>query len=157
MPRVATIRSCRGMVFALLTTTILLAPLGWVKGVELQAESPIQAKQQPPVEPFVIQGRITAIQDAVVTVKTPDGYPGGRGAHAQFVTAGPTFRVDVSLARVLLPDGRQADRMPLAVGDRVLMVLTRPDSGPKAPSKVDHIYFASIVERVAQSDKIVTH
>ena len=59
-----------------------------------------------------------------MTVKTPDGYPGGPGVHAQFVTAGPTFRVDVSRARVLLPDGKQADELPLAVGDRVLMVLS---------------------------------
>jgi hypothetical protein len=106
---------------------------------------------------LVIQGRITQIQDALVTVKTPDGYPGGPGIHAQFVTAGPIFKVDVSRARVLLPDGRQADRVPLAVGDHVLVVLTGPDSGPPVPGSVSHTYFASIVERVVQTDKIVTH
>jgi hypothetical protein len=97
------------------------------------------------------------MQGNLVTVKTPDGYPGGPGGHAQFVIAGPTFRVDVSRARVLLPDGRQADKVPLAVGDRVLMVLTGPDPGPPVPGSGSHTYYASIVERVIQSDKIVTH
>jgi hypothetical protein len=88
-----------------------------------------------------------------VTVKTPDG-PGG---HAQYVTAGPAFRVDVSRARVLLPDGRLADKVPLAVGDRVLVVLTQPDSGPSGPGNASKTYSASIVERLIQSEKIVTH
>lgn len=37
------------------------------------------------------------------------------------------------------------------------MVLTGPDSGPPVPGSVSHTYCASIVERVIQSDKIVTH
>ena len=61
------------------------------------------------------------VTESDATVKTPDGYPGGPGMHAQFVTAGPAFTVDISHARVLLPDGRQTDKRPLAVGDRVLM------------------------------------
>lgn len=93
-----------------------------------------------------------------MTLKTPDGYPGGGpGVHAQFVTAGPTFRVDVSRAHVLLPDGEQPDELPLAVGDRVLMVLSGPDSGSPAPGSPRKTYFASIIERVVQSDTIITH
>lgn len=107
--------------------------------------------------PLVIQGRITEIQGSLVTVKTPDGYPGGPGAHAQFVTAGPTFRVDVSRARLLLPDGRQADKVPLAAGDHVLVVLTGPDSGSPLPGSPSRTYVASIVERVIKGDKIITH
>src|ERR1700691_4565054 len=68
---------------------------------------------------LVIQGRITVIEGAFVTVKTPDAFPGGAGVHAQFVKGGPTLRADVSHARVLLPDGRQPDTRPLAVDDRV--------------------------------------
>jgi hypothetical protein len=71
---------------------------------------------QPCSESLVIQGRITVIEGAFVTVKTPDGYPGGPGVHAQFVKAGPTVRTDVSHARILLPDGRQPDTRPLCVG-----------------------------------------
>lgn len=105
----------------------------------------------------VIQGRITEIQGSLVTVKTPDGYPGGPGVHAQFVTAGPTFRIDVSGARLLLPDGRRADKVPLAVGDHVVAVLTGPNSGSPLPGSASQTYSASIVERVIKGDKIVTH
>jgi hypothetical protein len=57
----------------------------------------------------------------------------------------------------LLPDGRQADKVPLVVGDRVLVVLTEPDSGMPGPGNASKTYFASIVERLIQSAKIVTH
>jgi hypothetical protein len=120
-----------------------------------------QAEAQPKTAsstPFVIQGRITALEGTLLTLKTPDDYPGGRGAHAQFVIAGSSFRVDISRARVLLPDGRRADKLPLAVGDRVLMVLSGPDSESPAPgSPGSVVHFASIVERLAPGDKISTH
>jgi len=129
---------------------MLLTPLRKLIGHEVPAESQNQLDRQPtPVESLVIQGRITGIHGTIVTVKLPDGYPGGRGGHAQFVTAGSVFSVDVSHARVLLPDGKQTDKLPLAIGDRVLMVLTGPDAGSK--------YSASIVERVEPGDKIITH
>jgi hypothetical protein len=140
---------------------MLLTLLGSVKGSEVPAEAQTQVYGQPLFsDPLVIQGRITTIQGALVTVKAPDGYPGGPGIHAQFVTAGPTFKVDVSGARVLLPDGKQPDKLPLAVGDRVLMVLREPGSGSPEPGKAGNInrtYFASIIERIATSDKIITH
>ena len=117
-------------------------------------------RQSASSEPLVIQGRITGIQGAFVTVKTPDGYPGGPGVHAQFVIAGPAFKVDVSHARVLLPDGKHPDPRPLAVGDRVLMVLVGPGSespAPNGPGNVIHTHVASMIERIAESDKITTH
>lgn len=116
-------------------------------------------QDRPPVstEPLVIQGRITEIQGTLVTVKLPAGYPGGKGVHAQVVTAGAVLRVDVSHARVLLPDGKQTDKVPLAVGDRVLMVLTGPNSGSARPGSVSLTYSASIVERVVQGDRVITH
>jgi hypothetical protein len=129
---------------------MLLTTLCGVMGREVRADS----------QTLVIQGRITGIQGALVTVKTPDGFPGGPGGHAQFVIAGPSFRADVSRARVLSPDGEHADKLPLAVGDRVLMVLSGPDSGPPAPGSphnVNQTYVASIIERMAQSDTIITH
>lgn len=136
---------------------MLFTALYSVMGRAVRADSQNQVDRQPASpEPLVIQGRITGIQGAVVTVKTPDGYPGGPGGHAQFVIAGPTFRVDVSRARVLLPDGKETDKLPLAVGDRVLMVLTVPVRSPE-PSIVSRTYSASIVERVVQGDKITTH
>jgi hypothetical protein len=138
---------------------LLLLTLYSGGGREVQARSQSQMQRQQPAssEPFVIQGRITGVQGTLVTVKLPDGYPGGQGSHAQFVTAGPTFRVDVSHARVLLPDGRQADKLPLAVGDRVLMVLTPPDSASAEPGSLGPSYSASVVERVVQGDRVVTH
>jgi hypothetical protein len=140
---------------------MLLMVLGSVKGREVRADSQTQVYRQPvSSEPLVIQGRITTMQGALVTVKTPDGYPGGPGIHAQVVIAGPTFKVDVSRARVLLPDGKQADTLPLTAGDRVLMVLSRPDSGspaPGSPGNVNQTYFASTIERIVYSDKITTH
>ena len=157
-----TIRRHSRKLYAMLAATVLLTALGSAKGREVRADSQTQIDRQPASsEPLVIQGRIAAIQGANVTVKTPDAYPGGGpGAHAQFVVAGPTFKVDVSRARVLLPDGKQVDRRPLAVGDGVLMVLSGPDSespAPGGPRSLDQIYFASIIERIVQGDKIVTH
>jgi len=157
----AKIRRRSRRIYASLAASMLLMGLGSVNGREVPADSQTQVYRQPvSSDPLVIQGRITAIQGPLVTVKTPDGYPGGPGMHAQFVTAGPTFRVDVSRARVLLPDGKQADELPLAVGDRVLMVLREPGSGspePSSPGNIIRTYFASIIERIADSDKIITH
>jgi hypothetical protein len=141
--------------YVLLGAIMLLAPLSSMTGREVRTE---QVNQQPAsFKTLVIQGRITGIEGTLVTVKVPNGYPGGGGGHPQFVTAGPVFRVDVSHARVLLPDGKQVDKLPLAVGDRVLMVLTGTDAGSKEPGSVSPIYSASIVERVVQGDRIVTH
>jgi len=155
------IRKRSRRIYAPLAASMLLMGFGSVKGREVRANSQTQAHRQPASsEPIVIQGRITGIQGALVTVKTPDGYPGGPGVHAQFVIAGPTFKVDISRARVLLPDGKQVDRLPLAVGDRVLMVLSGPDSESPAPGSsrnVNQTYSASIIERVVQSDTIITH
>jgi hypothetical protein len=39
----------------------------------------------------------------------------------------------------------------------VLMVLTGPDSGSAEPGNGSPTYSASIVERVVQGDKIITH
>jgi hypothetical protein len=149
-------------IYAPLAASILLMVIGGVQSREVRADSQTRVSRQPvSSHPIIIQGRITAIQGALVTVKVPDGYPGGPGIHAQVVTAGPTFKVDVSHARVLLPDGKQADTQPLAVGDRVLMVLRGPDSeGPAPfgkPANLDRTYFASTIERIVYNDKIVTH
>jgi len=99
----------------------------------------------------VIQGRITAIDGSVVTVKTPDGFPGGPGVHAQFVMRGPEFKVDISACRILHPDGQEDDKQPLAVGERVVAVLTR--AGEATGATVT----AAIVERVSTSDRVTTH
>jgi hypothetical protein len=101
----------------------------------------------------VIQGRITAIDGSRVTVKTPDGYPGGPGVHAQFVTAGPVIEADTAGGQILQPDGRRPDARPLLVGERVLMVLGPADEAA-AGSGMGH---AVIVERLAAGDKIVSH
>jgi len=142
-------------------TSILLVALGsWNCGGVSAGPQTQMSREPASSEPLVIQGRITTMQGSVVTVKTPDGYPGGPGIHAQVVVAGPTFRVDISRARVLLPDGKQADAAPLAVGNRVVMVLSGPTSGspaPNGPGNVSQIFFASIVERIVDSDKMVTH
>lgn len=157
----AIIRRRSRTIYAWLAASMLLMVIGSVKGREFPADSQTQGYRQPvSSEPLVIQGRITTMQGALVTVKTPDGYPGGPGIHAQIVVAGPTFKVDVSHARVLLPDGRQADTLPLTVGDRVLMVLSRPDSAspaPNGPGNVSQTYSASTIERIVYSDKIITH
>jgi hypothetical protein len=147
---------------ALSAASMLLMVVCSIKVQSVCAGSQNQAQPKPESSaPMVIQGRITAIHSALVTVKTPDAYPGGGpGIHAQFVVQGPTFEVDVSRARVLLPDGRGIDSLPLAVGDRVLMVLSSQDSRPLAPNvpgNVNHPYFASIVERIAVGDKVITH
>lgn len=137
---------------------ILVPALCGVRGRGVRAAPRNQVDQQP-ASPglLVIQGRITRIQGTVVTVKLPNGYPGESGGHPQFVTSGPIFRVDVSRARILLPDGKQTDKQPLAVGDHVLMVLTVPDSSSAEPGNVSPTYSASIVERVVPGDKIITH
>jgi len=156
--RDAGIRSHSRRVCALLSSTVLIMVLSAVNGRAVRANSQAQRQAEPASsEPLVIQGRITAIQGTIVTVKTPYGYPGARGGHPQYVTAGPTFRVDVAHAHILLPDGRRQDRVPLAVGDRVLVVLSGPDLSPPVPGNVNQTYFASIIERLALSDRIVTH
>jgi hypothetical protein len=144
--------------YVLLAATMLLTALASVKGQGVQADSKTQVhRQSASSDLLVIQGRVTKIVDALVSVKTPDGYPGEGGGHPLFVVAGPTFSVDITGARLLLPDGKQSDRRSLVVGDRVLMVLSRSDSGSHPSSSVTQTYFAFIVERIVQSDKITTH
>ena len=149
-------------IYTPLAASMLLMMLCCVKGQSAPASSQSQVRQ-PPVSsgPLVIQGRITAIQGALVMVKMPDGYPGGGpGIHAQVVMAGPTFKVDVSRARVLLADGRGLGPLTLAVGDRVLMVLNAQDSGsnaPNGPANINPTYSASIVERLVVVDKVISH
>jgi hypothetical protein len=140
---------------------MLLSTFGTMSGAAARAESEGQAQRQPDAAGIrVIQGRITGINGDVVTVKTPDGYPGGPGMHAQFVTAGPAFDIDVSHSRVLLPDGRQADRHPLVAGDRILVVLSEPAAASATPSAAashGQTYQAMIIERVATSDRVISH
>lgn len=142
---------------AFLGTMMLLMAFCSVTSREVRAGSQNQVDRQPASELLVIQGRITAIQGTLVTVTLPSGYPGADGGHAQFVTAGAVFRVDVSHARILLPDGKQIDKQPLVIGDRVLIVLTGSGAGSAEPGSVHPTYSASIVERVVQGDKIITH
>ncbi|MGI8989983.1 MAG: hypothetical protein ACR2I2_10410 [Bryobacteraceae bacterium] len=107
--------------------------------------------------PLAIQGQITAIRDKTVTIKTPDGYPGGPGVHARFVTLGPTFQVDVSQAPVLLPDGRKLDPVQqLLVGDWVLAVLSTSKSGAPSPNTGD-VKHALFLERIVTGGGIITH
>ena len=161
MVHVAIIRRGTRMICAPLAASMFLTVLCTAKARNVLAVSQTQSHRRPPCsDALVIQGRITTIQGALVTVKTPDGYPGGSGVHAHFVIAGPSFKVEVSRARVLLADGKQADKRPLAVGDRVLIVLHEPGSGspaPRRPGNISQTYFASIIERIADSDKIITH
>lgn len=149
-------------VYPLLAALILLSLLSVLRTREARADSQKQEHQTPVTsDSLVIQGTVIRIQGALVTVKSPNAYPGGPGVHAQFVTAGPIFKVDISRARILLPDGKQDDTQPLAVGDRVLMVLRGPDLGAPAPlrkiANLDQTYVASTIERIVYSDKVVTH
>ena len=154
----ATIARRSRKIFIMLGVFLLLTGLYSVTGREVRANSQNQMDRQAgSSELLVIQGRITGIQGTVVTVKVPNGYPGEKGGHAQFVTAGPIFRVDISDARVLLPDGKQTDKLPLVIGDRVLMVLNGEKSDSVEPSSVSPTYSASIVERVVEGDKVTTH
>jgi hypothetical protein len=109
--------------------------------------------------PVVIQGRVTAVEGTLVTLKTPDAYPGGTGIRPQFVIAGLSFKIDISHARLLWPDGKQVDTRPLAVGDRVLMVLSGPTPGSLVPGNatLKETYFATVVERLLASNNVITH
>ena len=144
-------------IYPLLGGIMLLAGFYGLTGHEVRASSQNLVDRPASSQLLVIQGRITGIQGMIVTMKLPDGYPGEKGGHAQFVTTGPIFRVDVSHARVLLPDGKQTDKLPLAIGDRVLMVLTGSYAGSAESGSVRPTYSASIVERVVSDDKITTH
>jgi hypothetical protein len=118
-----------------------------------------QEKSAPASSVFLlIQGRIVAMHGAVLSVKTPDDYPGtGPDVHAQVVVRGPVYEVDISGARLLLPDGRRTDTLPLALGERVVMILN--DAGAVQPPRpgVRQAYRAAVVERLAASDKITGH
>ncbi len=105
---------------------------------------------------ILVQGRVTEVHDTMITVKTPDGAPGGEGIHPMYVTSGPTFQVDVSRARFTLPDGKQLDTKPLSVGEHVVMALAKPKLTARNRDTIQ-TYLASVVERVAPGDSIVTH
>ena len=143
-----------------LVAVLIMVLFAQILSGEAQPKSQARSGNSPS-EGTVIQGRITAMSGNIATVKIPDQYPGGPGIHAQVVIAGPALRVNVSQARILLADGKQLDKSPLAVGDHVLMVINgAPDSGPiplNAPRRAPDVCSASIVERIVQSDRMVTH
>jgi hypothetical protein len=155
MNRSAWERSRRGQFLKLLAAGIVAAVAGG-QGAPGAQESPACAAAADMSSLRVIQGRITAVDGKLLTVKTPDGYPGGGpGIHAQFVTRGPEFRVDLTAGRVLEPDGRREDRQPLQVGERVVVLLSQPaQAGAEAANAV---YAAAVVERVSTSDRMATH
>jgi hypothetical protein len=148
----ANIRSRRGQILWLLAGGIV-AGIAASGGNEMAAQEGSSAASSGDCSGLrVVQGRITAIDGNFLSVKTPDGFPGGGpGIHAQFVTRGPEFRVDISAGRVLQPDGQQEDKQPLVVGERVVVVLHQ--SGEASGATVT----AAIVERVSTSDRVATH
>src|SRR5580658_7070885 len=142
----------RGEFLKLLALGMIAAVAGGEGGAEGQAKDAGTGEPAGDCSGLrLIQGRITAIDGSVVTVKCPDGFPGGPGIHAQFVMRGPEFRVDISASKILLPDGKEDDKQPLAVGERVVAVLQ--DASEAAGATVA----AAIVERVSTSDRVVTH
>jgi hypothetical protein len=148
-------KSC-GWIRAIFAAAVLFAASSYA--LSAQSEGQVQSPNSSAFR--VIQGRITKLDGDRVTVKTPDGYPGGPGIHAQFVTAGPIFEVDIAHSRILLPDGKQTDERPLAAGDRVIMLLREPEaqSGASAPPPGEKpLYHALIIERTAATDRMVTH
>lgn len=158
--RNATIARLHGpKMYAALAAMTLLAVLGNARGLESQISGKDQVHSKTDcAELRVIQGRITTTQGDLVTVKTPDRYPGGTGTHALFVIAGGSFKVNISHARVLFPDGEQADKQPLLIGDSVLMVLSGSDSASSVgPRSVNQTYFASTIERIVQRDGAAVH
>ncbi len=151
--------ACRPLVTSLwlimLCTFGVCSVLAWA-----QAPAPTRPQRKAASCPtLLIQGRIIALQAGQATVKTPDAYPGEKGIHPHFVVAGPTFRVQVAHARVLLADGVQPDPRPLAVGDQVAMVLCGPGSAPQPPPGLprQQTGVAKIVERVVSGEKVITH
>ena len=110
----------------------------------------------PPGPQFtLIQGRITALQGSLISVKTPDAYPRGPGRRSLYVAAGPTFRVNIATARFLLADGQRTDPKPLAVGERVIVLLSMPYiQPPVTPRTPPSIYAATVIERQAVADSI---
>jgi hypothetical protein len=154
MARNTTVRRGPNALIERAALAILLALLSAVVTIPAKTQTVSEAR---PAEFRLVQGRITEISGSVVTLKMPDGYPGATGPHPQFVTAGPTLKVDVSHARFLLPDGEQPDKVPLSVGDRVVMIVSAHGSQATTERHATTTYSASIIERVAQSDKMVTH
>jgi len=110
---------------------------------------------------LVFQGRITTLKGNVISVKTPDDYPGTDGIHSQAVGLGPTYKVAVPHGHVLFPDGKRPDTRPLAIGEYVLVVL-QCESGPAAPpggnpATKELAHSALIVERLVGAEKFVGH
>jgi hypothetical protein len=151
-------------IYAAWAATALVATLlsSTSLGVQATAQSPDKGNAHPEAScegAFVIQGRITKIEGGVVTVKTPDVNPPVQQGRPLYVVAGSKFRVDVSSARTLMPDGKTIDKQPLAAHEHVLMVLsgTAPEPGPGNPGSAGQIYSASVIERLTQSDVIELH
>jgi hypothetical protein len=140
--------------WALLARITIALVLSGVAGQHRPAAAQTEGPQKNDSTPLVIQGRIIAIQGNLLTLKTPDVYPGGKGLRPQWVMSGPRFKIDVSHAKVFLADGRRIDKRPLAVGDRVLVVLKIPKEESSGPSALEQIYSASVVERLVVADTV---
>ena len=113
--------------------------------------SPPAANAGTLAEPL-IQGSVLAVQESVITVKTPNYGPGlehSSRPHSMLIVAGKTFHVDVSHALFETPDGRSQSRgQTPAVGDSVMVLLSMPTAVGKADDSANPpTYTATIVER----------
>lgn len=135
---------------------IVLLLAASVGGNVLAAQTEVQPKNDS-YTPFVIQGRIITVSADFVTLKTPDVYPSGKGLRPQWLMSGPTFKIDVSHAKVFFSDGKRIDNRPLAIGDRVVMILKRPSSQSSLPSAREQTYSASVIERLITEGSAGAH
>lgn len=131
---------------AALAAGAVLASIGGPISTAAQGNTVIEA-------PFdVIQGKITSVEGAVVTVLTPGApaVPDPR-AMAPRLPAAQVIRVNIAQAAFEEADGERIPAQPLAVGEAIIAVgrLSSLMSRPFAPRHIDEITLdAQVIEKI---------
>lgn len=124
----------------------LLAGALVVMGTASVSALPQSTVPTPAAPLLVIQGKVTAIQGTLITVKTPD-----IKTTPTVVIAGPTFNVDTTDATFQTPSGKSMTPKPvLIVGDSIVaagIAGVTPALAVPAPAGPNKLIIAQVVAK----------
>jgi hypothetical protein len=127
----------------------VLAGALFLAGTTVSLSALSQVTVPAPVAPLLlIQGKVTAVQGTLLTVKTPD-----TRTSPAVIIAGPTFNVDISGATFQTASGKAMTPQPiLVIGDSVVVAGpagVSPALAVPAPAGPNKLIVASVVSRTA--------
>jgi hypothetical protein len=125
----------------------IAALLGTPYYVSAQKGRPVPGRIQTLTPYFLLKGEVSAVDGSLATVKTADYGPGmshGSGIHSQAIALGKSYLIDLSRARFQATDGTPVANQPLAVGDKVDMLVNSKPGSPVQVGSISMFRYAAL-------------